>query len=136
MLFRSKYKNRVPSAPTVEDFMIFRLGEQYLIHAEAAAELGNLGTAISDLNTVRARAGLGATTAATQADLLTAIMHERQVELFCEWGNRWLDLNRTGTASSVLNAEKGGFQSYMVLYPVPLPQIEANSLLGQNPGYN
>ena len=131
-----KYKNRVPSAPTVEDFMIFRLGEQYLIHAEAAAELGNLGTAISDLNTVRARAGLGATTAATQADLLTAIMHERQVELFCEWGNRWLDLNRTGTASSVLNAEKGGFQSYMVLYPVPLPQIEANTLLGQNPGYN
>ena len=131
-----KYKNLNIYSPTTEDFMIFRLAEQYLIHAEAAAELGNLGTAISDLNTVRARAGLSATTAATQADLLTAIMHERQVELFTEWGNRWFDLNRTGTAGTVLNAEKGGFQSYMALYPVPFPQIETNSLLGQNPGYN
>ena len=131
-----KYKNRIPSAPTTEDFMVFRLGEQYLIHAEAAAELGNLGTALSDLNTVRARAGLGASTASTQADLLTAIMHERQVELFTEWGNRWFDLNRTGTAGAVLNAEKGGFQSYMALYPVPFSQIEVNTLLTQNPGYN
>jgi hypothetical protein len=132
-----KYKNVSPySAPTTEDFMIFRLAEQYLIHAEAAAELGNLGTAISDLNTVRARAGLGATMAASQADVLTAIMHERQVELFTEWGNRWFDLNRTGTAGTVLNAEKGGFQPYMALYPVPFPQIQVNSLLGQNPGYN
>jgi hypothetical protein len=132
-----KYKNVSPSsATTTEDFMIFRLAEQYLIHAEAAAELGNLGTAISDLNTVRARAGLGATTATSQAGLLTAIMHERQVELFTEWGNRWFDLNRTGMATTVLNAEKGGFQSYMALYPVPLTQMEANTLLGQNPGYN
>jgi hypothetical protein len=131
-----KYKNRDGSGPTVEDYMIFRLGEQYLIHAEAAAELGNLGTAISDLNIVRARAGLGATSAATQTDLLTAIMHERQVELFTEWGNRWQDLNRTGTASTVLNAEKGGFQSYMALYPLPNAQLEDNTLLTQNPGYN
>ena len=131
-----KYKNVDPASPTTEDFMIFRLGEQYLIHAEAAAELGNLGTAISDLNTVRARAGLAATTATTQAGLLTAIIHERQVELFTEWGSRWFDLNRTGTATTVLNAEKGGFQPYMALYPVPFPQIEANTLLGQNPGYN
>jgi hypothetical protein len=132
-----KYKNVSPySAATTEDFMVFRLAEQYLIHAEAAAELGNLGTAISDLNIVRARAGLGATTATGQAGVLTAVMHERQVELFTEWGNRWLDLIRTGTANTVLNAEKGGFQSYMALYPVPFSQMEANTLLGQNPGYN
>ena len=131
-----KYKNPTVPAPTTEDFMIFRLAEQYLIHAEAAAELGNLGTAISDLNTVRARAGLGATTANGQAGVLAAIMHERQVELFTEWGNRWLDLIRTGTASTVLNAEKGGFQSYMTLYPVPNAQLQVNTLLTQNPGYN
>ena len=131
-----KYKNVSLTSPTTEDFMVFRLAEQYLIHAEAAAELGKLGTAISDLNTVRARAGLAATTAATQTDLLTAIMHERQVELFTEWGNRWFDLNRTGTAGTVLNAEKGGFQPYMALYPVPFSQIQVNILLGQNPGYN
>jgi starch-binding outer membrane protein, SusD/RagB family len=131
-----KYKNVLASSPTVEDFMIFRLGEQYLIHAEAAAELGNLSVALSDLNTVRARAGLGATTATGQAGVLAAIMHERQVELFTEWGNRWMDLIRTGTAGTVLNAEKGGFQSYMALYPVPNAQLEENTLLTQNPGYN
>ena len=132
-----KYKNVSPySSPTNEDFMIFRLGEEYLIHAEAAAELGNLGTAISDLNIVRARAGLSATTATGQAGVLAAIMHERQVELFTEWGNRWFDLNRTGTAGTVLNTEKGGFQSYMALYPVPFSEMEVNTLLTQNPGYN
>ena len=131
-----KYKNRTSSGPTVEDFMIFRLGEQYLIHAEAAAELGNLGTALSDLNTVRARAGLAASTASTQDDLLIAIMHERQVELFTEWGNRWLDLIRTGQVGTVLNAEKGGWQSYDALYPLPNAQLEENTLLTQNPGYN
>jgi starch-binding outer membrane protein, SusD/RagB family len=131
-----KYKNVNPASATTEDFMIFRLGEQYLIHAEAAAELGNLGTALSDLNIVRARAGLGATTATSQSGVLTAIMHERQVELFCEWGNRWLDLVRTGTAGTVLNAEKSGFQSYMTLYPLPNAQLEVNTLLTQNLGYN
>jgi len=132
-----KYKNvYVSTSPATEDFMIFRLGEQYLIHAEAAAELGQLGTALSDLNTIRARAGLPASTASTQASLLTAIMHERQVELFSEWGNRWLDLVRTGMANTVLNAEKGGFQSYMTLYPLPNTQLETNILLTQNPGYN
>jgi starch-binding outer membrane protein, SusD/RagB family len=131
-----KYKNVNIYASTVEDFMIFRLGEQYLIHAEAAAELGNLGTAISDLNTVRTRAGLGATTAAGQPGVLAAIMHERQVELFTEWGNRWLDLVRTGTATAVLNTEKGGFQSYMTLYPLPNNELQENPKLTQNPGYN
>jgi hypothetical protein len=131
-----KYKNKNIFGQTTEDFMIFRLGEQYLIHAEAAAELGNLGTAISDLNTVRARAGLGPTTATGQAGVLAAVMHERQVELFTEWGNRWFDLNRTGTAGTVLNAEKGGFQSYMTLYPVPNAQLEADPFLNQSPGYN
>ncbi|HEV2481027.1 MAG TPA: RagB/SusD family nutrient uptake outer membrane protein [Puia sp.] len=132
-----KYKNiNAFNSSTTEDFMIFRLGEQYLIHAEAAAELGQLGTALSDLNTVRARAGLPASTASTQSALLTAIMHERQVELFGEWGNRWLDLIRTGTAGTVLNAEKGGFQSYMTLYPLPNAQLEVSTLLTQNQGYN
>jgi len=131
-----KYQNLEPGGATVEDFMIFRLGELYLIHAEAAAELGNLGTALSDLNTIRARAGLAASTAVTKTDLLSAIMHERQVELFCEWGNRWLDLKRTGTAGTVLGAEKTGWQSYDALYPVPNPQIQNDNLLTQNPGYN
>src|SRR6202012_1029270 len=36
-----KYKNILSSSPTVEDFMILRLSDQYLIRAEASAQLGN-----------------------------------------------------------------------------------------------
>jgi starch-binding outer membrane protein, SusD/RagB family len=131
-----KYKVTYPSGGPIEDFMIFRLGELYLIHAEAAAQLGNLPTALSDLNLVRARAGLGASAATTQQQVLAAIMHERQTELFCEWGNRWMDLKRTGTAGSVLSAEKTGWNPTDTLYPVPNSQLQLNSHLIQNPGYN
>ena len=131
-----KYKNRTAPSPTTEDYMIFRLGELYLIRAEAAAELDNTAVALADLNAVRARAGLTPSAAVTQNDILAAIMHERQTELFCEWGNRWLDLKRTGTIDAVLGAEKPGWQPTDALYPVPNPQILVDNLLKQNPGYN
>jgi hypothetical protein len=129
-----KYKNLIPSS-TTEDYMIFRLGELYLIRAEAAAQLGNTTAALADLNQVRARAGLAPSTASSQTDILNAVMHERQVELFTEWGNRWFDLKRTGTAGTVLGAEKTGWQPNAALYPVPMAQLQFNSFLTQNPGY-
>lgn len=130
-----KYKNILSSSPTVEDFMILRLSEQYLIRAEASAQLGNTAAAMADVNVVRARAGLAATTAANSTAALAAIMHERQAELFTEWGNRWFDLKRTNTATTVLSAEKTGWQANMELYPVPRTQLSTNPLLTQNPGY-
>lgn len=130
-----KYKNRVTGTGTTEDLMLFRLAEMYLIRAEAAAQLNNLGQALADVNTIRARAGLAVSTAASQADILNAVMHERQVELFCEWGSRWYDLKRTGKAAAVLNAEKSGYTANAALYPLPQAQIKLNNLLTQNPGY-
>jgi len=131
-----KYKNKNASAATQEDYMILRLGEQYLILAEAQAHLQQLGNAVTNLNVVRTRAGLTGSTAATQTDVLNAIMHERQTELFCEWGNRWLDLKRTGTIDAVMGAEKPGiWQSYAALYPIPQTEIQNNPFLVQNPGY-
>lgn len=132
-----KYKNVLPTDPTTEDYMILRLAEQYLIRAEASAELGNGAAALADLNTVRARAGLGASTAdpASQTAVLSAIMHERQVELFTEWGNRWFDLKRTGQAGTVLSTEKTGWTTDAALYPVPITQLQDNVNLKQNPGY-
>ncbi|WP_431210969.1 RagB/SusD family nutrient uptake outer membrane protein [Puia sp. P3] len=69
-----KYKNVQSGGPTTEDVMILRLAEQYLIRAEASAELGNGAAALSDLNIVRARAGLPASTASagSQSALLNA----------------------------------------------------------------
>ena len=130
-----KYKNVSPASPTTEDYMLFRLAELYLIRAEAAAQLGNTVGALADLNQVRSRAGITPSTASSQTDILTAIMHERQVELFTEWSNRWFDLKRTGTAGTVLGAEKTGWKDYQALYPVSKTQLQFNPALTQNPGY-
>src|SRR5690606_10980520 len=44
--FPYKYRQYVPTASTQECSIIFRLVEQYLILAEANAQLGNLGPAL------------------------------------------------------------------------------------------
>jgi hypothetical protein len=132
-----KYKElSPPNYDPGEYSVILRLAEQYLIRAEARAQLGNIGGAQSDLNVIRARAGLAPTAAATIAGLLPAILHERQVELFSELGHRWLDLKRTGLASAVLAPLKPGWTMNALLYPVPESDITTDpNLLPQNPGY-
>jgi hypothetical protein len=130
-----KYKNTTAAAATVEDYMILRMGDLYLIRAEALAQQNKLDSAVTDLNEVRARAGLAATTAVTQPDVLSAILHERQTELFCEWGNRWFDLKRTQTIDAVMGVEKPGWKSSDALYPIPLQELQTNPFLVQNPGY-
>jgi len=131
-----KYKNVTADGTPTEDQMVLRLAEIYLIRAEAAAHLSNLDQALADLNKIRARAGLAASTVgADQTAVLKAIAHERQVELFCEWGNRWFDLKRTRTAAAVLSAEKTGYNANAALYAIPQSQILLNNLLKQNPGY-
>ena len=128
--------------------MIFRLAEQYLIRAEARAHLNKLTEAASDLNTIRTRAFLPNTSAATQSELYLAIAQERKIELFAEWGHRWYDLKRTGKAIEVMTAhgirEKAkrsylfptAFQvePYKLLAPLPETQVVINQLK-QNPGY-
>lgn len=130
-----KYKNRTATATPIEGYVVFRLAEQYLIRAEALAQQNKLDSALADLNVVRQRAGLGNSTAVTGTDVLAAVMHERQTELFAEWGHRWFDLRRTGTIDAVLGAVKPGWQPTDSTLPVPFTQIQDNSLLTQNPGY-
>jgi starch-binding outer membrane protein, SusD/RagB family len=135
--YPKKYKNTTTTQTPVEDYMIFRLGEVYLIRAEAAARLGRLTEALADVNIIRARAGLPASTAsaASQTAVLNAIMKERQTELFTEWGNRWYDLKRTGMAAAVLGTLKTGWQPNAALYPIPAAQLILGINLVQNPGY-
>jgi hypothetical protein len=136
--FPYKYKVRTTAAgaPKAEYNMVLRLGEQYLIRAEARARQGNIPGAQSDLNAIRARAGLLNTPAGDKASLLLAIENERRVELFSEWGHRWFDLKRTGRANSILVVEKSpNWQSTDALYPIPQNEIATNPLLTQNAGY-
>jgi len=134
--FVNKYKAR---AGTGNEYnVVFRLSELYLIRAEARAQQSNLTGAKADLDIVRARAGLsGVSSTLTQAQMLLAVEQERKVELFGEWGQRWFDLKRTGRADAVIGGQKPtSWQSTDVLYPIPQSQIQLNSNLTQNVGYN
>ncbi len=133
--FPFKYKVKTTFDIT-EYYMMLRLGEQYLIRSEARAEQNNLNGALADLNIIRSRAGLPASSAADQNTVLSAIEQERRVELFAEWGHRWMDLKRTGQASSVLTPVKPEWKSTDVLYPVPQSERQNDPNLTQNPGYN
>lgn len=143
--FAYKYKtgpdNLIVGGTPTEYYMALRLAEQYLIRAEAFAKgaPGGLEAAIKDLNKIRQRAGLGELALTlTQEQTLTAIAHERQTELFAEWGHRWFDLKRTGKAKDVLSAIplKQPWQGdYQFLYPIPVSETQTNTNILQNEGY-
>ena len=106
-----KYKEFFRTGDLPDEYtVVFRLAEQYLIRSEARTRQNNISGAREDLNIIRNRAGLGDTPASDQPSLLDAIMQERKVELFAEWGHRWLDLKRNGRIDRELSnlPEKGG----------------------------
>lgn len=130
------YKFKVRTTTTGNEYpVMLRLAELYLIRAEAKANVNNISEAQNDLNVIRKRAGLGNTSASTQAELLTALQHERWVELFSEFGDRWFNLKRLNIATDVLSKVKPAWQSFQQLYPIPTASITANPNLKDNPGY-
>lgn len=149
--FPFKYKvstaTLTTTAAMTEYIMMLRLGEQCLIRAEARARTGsNLPGAIADLDKIRGRAGLpliGSTSPGiSQSALIDTIMHERQVELFCEWGHRWLDLKRTGKVDAVMSVvtplKSNGaipWRTYQQYYPVSQGELDKAPNLTQTPGY-
>ena len=134
--FPFKYKEQFNTGTSLEYSKVFRLAEQYLIRAEARAMTGNISGAQQDLNRVRNRAGLESTTASTSEQLRDAIISERRFELFTEFGHRWFDLRRTGTAEEVLAPIKSGWRNTDLLLPIPESELLANPNLNpQNPGY-
>ncbi|SHN41852.1 RagB/SusD family nutrient uptake outer membrane protein [Chitinophaga sp. CF418] len=149
--FPYKYKINVPNAPVSEYLMVLRLGEQYLIRAEARAHEDNIVGAINDLNVLRSRAR-GDQNPSNQNPLpdlssslskdaaLNAVYQERRVELFAEWGHRWFDLKRTGRVNEVMKTvtdlKGGSWNSNLQWYPVPLKQLQLNPNVIQNDGYN
>jgi len=116
------------------DFAWFRLAEMYLIKAEALNEItpGSAG-ALDTLNRVRART---APVAAALAGPITRdlILNERLFELNSE-GKRRQDLIRHGKYTLAWEFKPGPTADSRVLMPIPQTQIDANSLITQNPGY-
>jgi len=120
------------------DYALFRLGEMYLIKAEAELESGNAAAALVDLNALRARTDpVAAPLAAVDRQ---TILNERLFELLGE-GKRRQDLIRFGgytgrdDSGSGLAGGKAAQGDFHVLMPIPQAQIDANPKLVQNPGY-
>jgi hypothetical protein len=136
-----KYKDRAQSGyPSVENYTLLRYAEQFLVRAEAEANLGQLPAAIGDVNVIRKRAGLPLLSDSLPASKVSsAIQQENRIEFFAEWGHRWLDLKRwnlaigmADTISYKTNLKKDSFQ---VFYPIPIDETSSDPNLAQNPGY-
>lgn len=120
------------------DFPMIRLGEIYLIYAEACMNLGQANTALPKVQDLAARAGVTAPTSITQEWLI----EERARELMWE-GHRRTDLIRYNkfTSSSFLWTYKGGsfsgqgFDDHMKIFAIPASELASNPELHQNPGY-
>lgn len=132
----SKYKEQYSTGSSREYSIVFRLSEQYLIRAEARAHQGDLIGAKEDLNVVRHTAGLADTSAISAAEIINAVLEERRLELFTEFGHRFFDLKRTGMLDTVLTPIKTGWNSTDKLFPLPESELLLNdNLLPQNAGY-
>lgn len=145
--------NTTPITPatnrsSTRDFIISRLGETYLIAAEAYYKAGDPSKALERLNEVRRRAGggtAGVIPVLTSVDINT-ILDERGRELLGEY-HRWFDLKRTGTLiertvlynpkitnPSVFDGKNGNKK---ILRPIPQSTLDLNrnKNFPQNPAY-
>ncbi|OWR14923.1 RagB/SusD family nutrient uptake outer membrane protein [Chryseobacterium sp. VAUSW3] len=143
-----KYKNvKSNGTPGIHDnwvetdLPVYRLGDIYLMYAEATVRGGaggNMATAIGYVNALRARAN------ASQISVLDLnfILDERSRELSWEMTRR-TDLIRFGkfTSSAYLWPWKGNVKDgiavaeYRNLFPIPNNDLVVNPNLVQNPGY-
>jgi hypothetical protein len=136
-----KYAPEAGSFPSSSnDGVRFRLGDAYLMKAEADLHLGNTNTALNLVNAIRTRAGVPTWSGAdlTYDNLLA----ERGREMAWE-GWRRNDLIRfevaTGTkywtgARVPGKSQDAGTNTF--IFPIPSLQIISNPKLTQNPGYN
>jgi starch-binding outer membrane protein, SusD/RagB family len=141
----------LPGDVSTRDFYLARLGETFLIAAEAYLQLNDKPTAMARINAVRARAektpgGLQLTD--PNAITIDTILDERALELVGEF-HRWFDLKRTGKLVERVmkynkdvrgnaNAFVGTDGQLKILRPIPQQalQLNENKDFRQNPGYN
>lgn len=142
-------KHLDPLRPTIQwaagsrDFIVFRLGETYLIAAEALYKAGRPNEAAQYLNTLRERAAWPG----HEEEMRITADQVTMDFILDEWARetagayqRWFTLVRTGTLVERVRAHNpaGGsqIQPYHALRPIPQGQIDAvTTEFEQNPGY-
>lgn len=143
--FANKWRSASGWASTNRQYLL-RLADIILLKAEALNELNRPAEAKAELDKVRTRAGLLPSTATTQAALRPAILKERRLELAQE-AQRWNDLKRSGLAVQIMNNLNEidlrtntktvyNAQASDLLLPIPQQELNRNTKLTQNPGYN
>jgi hypothetical protein len=126
----------------IKDFILMRLGETYLLQAEAQVQQGKTDAAATSINALRTRAHAPQVTGSQMT--LDFILDERVRELVGE-ENRRLTLMRTGTLvdraikynSGTVVYPMSGLTKTNLLMPIPQQEINLNkdAVLAQNPGY-
>lgn len=180
--FRVWYKNASTPEPYISKFMdpgmividkvfqaendwpVIRYADVLLLHAEILAQGGNPNDALTDVNKVRARAGVKPyLDFATKTEALDSVYHERRIELAFE-NHRWFDLMRMGRAyddpnkalsilkkaifetdwlnlyaqfNKIAPPVESNFNIEHMLLPIPQQEIDTNNemVIPQNPGY-
>lgn len=124
--------------PRRTNITVLRLAEMHLIRAESNVRLtgsGNPGiggvTPEDDINPIRERVGLDPIASVTLANVL----RERRNELMFE-GQLLNDLKRLEGFTTDLNQEVIPWNSNRLVFPIPEREMNVNSSLVQNPGYN
>lgn len=105
-----------------------RYADILLMKAEALNESGGQGAAL-EVNKVRSRAGLAATTATTQEAIRKVIQNERRKELGFEF-HRFFDLMRWGkaTAEAALGSDLKWTEPRFY-FPLPQSELDTNKAL-------
>jgi hypothetical protein len=139
---------------SVRDIYLARLGETYLIAAEAYLKAGDATKAMDRVNAVRKRAErtAGSLQITSAADVtIELILDERARELVGEY-HRWMDLKRTGKlvernasyntplktkyVNNGIDPFLGTDGNQKLLRPIPQNAIDLNGAeVKQNPGY-
>jgi len=147
---KSEYATNIGT--NTRDLFLARLGETYLIAAEAYLKSGDMPKAVARINEVRGRAavsGADLTISAGELDI-DFILDERARELAGEY-HRWFDLKRTGKlmeraklynkdikswVDNGIDPFLGTDGNYKILRPIPQAAIDLNKgNYKQNPGY-
>ena len=140
--------------------VMYRLGDMFLLYAEALNKTGDKVNALKMMNLIHVRAGMPAILATDPlvstagvldaTKLEDAILLERRYELFGE-GKRWFDLVRTDHVNKIMDPiidrrmsslagfpVTGGFgtERGRILWPIAKTLLEDNNKLVQNQPYN
>ena len=120
------------------NYIYMRLGEVYLIAAEAENEANGPANAHAFINPIRARVGLDPLSGLSQEQFREAVRNERRHELYDE-RKRYFDLLRwDNVVERTLEVKpEATIQDHNVLWPIPQDAIDRNPALrnDQNPGY-